>query len=145
MPRLEEFFHWISARGRFTNSVLSRQVEFASDGEFSSCWAFPIKCSGLFLAVVLETNFQNMSSRYVGVEIFPDLLFGDIWSIFGNICGVLSVENNLGSVTCESLLLRKRTVDDDFGVSNWAPLGWKVLRRDLWKGKKPVFSVASLF
>lgn len=60
-----------------------------------------------------------MSLRYVGVEMFPGL-------VFGNICGVLSVENNLGSRTCvvmNPLFLRKRTVDDDFGVSSWAPLG----------------------
>lgn len=60
----------------------------------------------------------NSSLRYVGVEIFPDL-------VLGNICGVLSVENCLGSGMCchEPLLLRRRAVDDDFGVSSWAPLG----------------------
>lgn len=78
-----------------------------------------MKCSGLFLAVVLETSFQNVSLSYVGVEVFPDL-------VFGNICGGLSVEKLpwKRDMCChESLLLRKRTVDDDFGVSSWAPPG----------------------
>lgn len=131
MLMLEEFFHWVSTKGRFTNSILPGQWEFALMVlwifQFLSIshevlWRFLGCCVGNQLS---EYKFGVCRSRAISRSCFLKYL----WCF--------------GSMMCchESLLLR---TGDDFGISSWVPLGWKVLE-DIFEKVKSLFSVLQVY